>query len=121
MSILSITKTLFKSLFHGPYTDPYPIIKKPAFEDARGSVTIDIDTCIFCSICQKRCPTGAIVVNKAEGSWEIDRLKCIQCSYCVKVCPKKCLGMDGDYTPPCYESAKDEYKNARISDNKADN
>lgn len=121
MSILSITKTLFKSIFHGPYTTQYPIKPKENFKNTRGSIDIDIDTCIFCSICQKRCPTDAIEVEKANALWRIDRLKCIQCGYCVDVCPKKCLIMNNQYTAPCFENAKDEFKNARVSNNQTDN
>lgn len=112
MSILSITKTLLKSLFHGPYTVKYPIEKKETFKCTRGKVDINITECICCGICERRCPTGAIKVEKDKRKWTIERLKCIQCSYCVEVCPKKCLSMNNQYTAPSFDKVRDEYTNA---------
>lgn len=121
MSILSITKTLFKSIFHGPYTVLYPIKKKDSFDATRGSIGIEIASCIFCSICQRRCPTGAIIVDKSNSLWSIERLKCIQCNYCTEVCPKKCLYMNKEYSAPSFGNVKDEFVNARVSDNQTNN
>lgn len=112
MAILNMSKTLFKSLFHGPYTTLYPLKKKEKFERTRGKIEIDMPQCIYCSMCQRRCPTGAIQVDKASASWGIDRLKCIQCGYCCEVCPKKCLSMDSQYSTPSYGESKDHFTNA---------
>lgn len=117
MSILSITKTLFKSLLHGPYTVLYPIKKKENYDRTRGNIGISIENCVFCGLCEKRCPTGAIKVDKPNSAWSIDRLKCIQCNYCNEVCVKKCLHMNNQYTAPSYEQVRDEFKHARVSDN----
>jgi formate hydrogenlyase subunit 6/NADH:ubiquinone oxidoreductase subunit I len=112
MSVLSMTKTLFKSLLHGPYTEKYPIEKKDPFERTRGKVEINIVECIYCGICQKRCPTAAINVEKDKTKWSIQRLQCIQCGYCVEGCPKKCLSMDNHYTAPSFDKDRDDYTNA---------
>lgn len=109
MSVLSIAKTLFKSLFHGPYTVEYPLKEKELYERTRGKIDIDIASCIFCSICEKRCPTSAIKVDKGAKAWSIERLQCIQCNYCVDVCPKKCLTMDGHYTSPAFHPVRDQH------------
>ncbi|MFU0826206.1 MAG: NAD(P)H-quinone oxidoreductase subunit I [Lachnoclostridium sp.] len=121
MSILSMSKTLFKSLIHGSYTVLYPKKQKKNYERTRGRVEIDISKCIYCGLCQRRCPTGAIKVDKAAATWSIDRLKCIQCNYCNEVCPKKCLSMDNEYTKPSYGGVRDDYTNARVSDNQENN
>lgn len=121
MSIFSMSKTLFKSIIHGPYTVQYPIKKKDTFERTRGKVQIEISDCIFCGLCSRRCPTGAIKVDKASATWEIERLKCIQCNYCNEVCPKKCLSMENHYTEPAFGSVKDAFTNARVSDNTENN
>jgi Formate hydrogenlyase subunit 6/NADH:ubiquinone oxidoreductase 23 kD subunit (chain I) len=109
MSILRMSKTLFKNLIHGPYTVPYPIKQKDKYDRTRGKVAISIDDCIFCGMCERRCPTGAIKTDKAKALWTIERLKCIQCNYCNEVCPKKCLSMENQYTEPSYGNVRDEY------------
>lgn len=109
MSILRMSKSLFKNLFHGPYTVAYPVKQKEKYERTRGKIMVDIDDCIFCGMCSKRCPTGAIDIEKANSKWSIDRLKCIQCNYCGEVCPKKCLKMENQYTSPSYGNVRDEY------------
>jgi formate hydrogenlyase subunit 6/NADH:ubiquinone oxidoreductase subunit I len=109
MSILSMTKILFKNLFHGPYTTLYPVKPKENFERTRGHIGITIDDCIFCGMCERRCPTGAIKVDKSNTSWSIGRNQCIQCNYCSEVCPKKCLSMENQYSSPSYEKGRDEY------------
>ncbi|WP_243158063.1 4Fe-4S dicluster domain-containing protein [Aminipila terrae] len=117
MSLLSMTKTLIKSILHGPYTDLYPVKPRENFERTRGSIGIDIESCVFCGICEKRCPTGAIKTVRNDKSWSIERMNCIQCGYCVDVCPKKCLQMKNEYTTPDLKKVKDEYVDARVSDN----
>jgi formate hydrogenlyase subunit 6/NADH:ubiquinone oxidoreductase subunit I len=116
MSVLSMTKTLIKSVIHGPYTTQYPIKKKDYFEKTRGHIEIQISDCIFCSLCERRCPTGAIKVDKATGLWSIERLQCIQCNYCTEVCPKKCLRMETQYSTPAFEKGREEFRDARVSD-----
>lgn len=101
-----------KSLFRKPATVKYPFGPKVLSASARGSIVIDISKCIFCGICQKKCPTAAIIVNREEKSWKIDRLRCITCNYCAESCPKKCLKMDNQYTEPMLTKQEDLYKNA---------
>ncbi len=112
-----MTRTLIKSIFKGPATIKYPLQKIEYFDNIRGSIAIDISACNFCGLCKLRCPTGAISVDKQNSTWEIDRLRCIQCNYCTTACVKKCLSMNNDYTAPSFGSVKDEFSNARVSDN----
>ena len=117
MSVFRMTKTLFKSLTKGSATIKYPLQKIDYCETIRGHVQIDIEKCNFCGLCKMRCPTGAILVDKANSIWSIERLMCIQCGYCTNACVKKCLSMNNQYTAPSLGSVKDDYTNARISDN----
>lgn len=72
----------------------------------RGSIEIEYEKCNFCLLCDKRCPTGAIKVDRPGKVWEIDRLRCIICGYCVEVCPKDCLHLSPRYSAPIGGDAK---------------
>jgi formate hydrogenlyase subunit 6/NADH:ubiquinone oxidoreductase subunit I len=78
----------------------YPVIPREWTERTRGRIEIDVDACIFCGICSKKCPTDAIVVDREAKSWAISRMGCIQCSCCVEARPKKCLVNEPGYTAP---------------------
>jgi formate hydrogenlyase subunit 6/NADH:ubiquinone oxidoreductase subunit I len=96
--MFDMIENVFKNLFSRPATRMYPFEKREPFKDARGHISgIDIDKCIFCGICSKKCPSDAIAVNKTEKAWEIDQFKCIVCGVCVEVCPKKCINMETEY------------------------
>lgn len=100
MNVMVFAKTALKNLFSTPATKMYPQVPAQYPERTRGHVTIDIDTCIFCGICQRKCPTGAIKVDRPSKSWSIEPYGCVQCANCVECCPKKCLGMGTAYTTP---------------------
>lgn len=82
------------SVFKKPETVLYPFEVKKAPAGMRGRVNVELETCIFCGICQKRCPADAIVVDKAAKKWSVNDFNCVQCSACVQECPKKCLFME---------------------------
>jgi ech hydrogenase subunit F len=106
MAFNAIGKTVMKSLFSKPATAMYPIKKREFFENTRGSIEMaQLENCIFCGICSKKCPTQAIAVDRGDKRWEIDRTRCIVCNYCVEVCPKKCLGTKGQYTTPLVDKS----------------
>jgi formate hydrogenlyase subunit 6/NADH:ubiquinone oxidoreductase subunit I len=109
MAFLNVSKIVLKNLFHAPVTERYPYVPKVYPAGARGQVMIEIDKCIFCGICQRKCPTAAIVVTKEPKVWQIDRLRCISCNYCVEVCPKKCLALDTKYSACSTERSKDSF------------
>ncbi len=91
--IMRMTLTILKNLATGSDCKMYPF-KIPAYhENTRGPVEIEKEKCILCTMCAKRCPTGAIEVDRKGATWKIDRLKCIYCGACVDCCPKKCLSM----------------------------
>jgi ech hydrogenase subunit F len=113
MKLFTMTKTVTKNLVKGPATLMYPKRERVFTRITRGQVENDINKCIFCAICSKRCPTYAIIVtkiSKENKEWEIDRLKCCTCNVCVEVCPKKCLSMDNHYFPPVTEKTMGIHK-----------
>ncbi len=97
---------IFKNLVSKPATRMYPREKRETFKDVRGQIGIDIDKCIFCGICSKKCPANALEVNRGEKSWEIDHFNCIICGVCEEVCPKKCISTEVSYHPCAYTKAR---------------
>ncbi|MBF0208074.1 MAG: 4Fe-4S binding protein [Oligoflexia bacterium] len=90
---------LIAAVFKKPFTIRYPFEKKELAALHRGHISIEIKKCIYCGMCQKKCPTAAIAVSRPEKSWSIDRLFCITCNSCVEVCPTKCLTMETSWSP----------------------
>ena len=107
---LSFAGHALSNLFHKPVTSKYPIEKNEFTERTRGSIQINIDDCIFCGMCSRKCPSSAITVDKATQTWSIERMGCVQCSYCVISCPKKCLVVDRNYTEPNNTKTVDTYQ-----------
>jgi ech hydrogenase subunit F len=115
MAVFGMARTVLGNLFSRPATRRYPRpLREPHHApQSRGRIEIDIEACIFCSACVKRCPTDALIVTKADKEWNIDRLRCCTCNACVEVCPKKCLTMDPRYTRPTVTKDKDVFRQAR--------
>lgn len=108
---------VIKNLFSEPVTRRYPYEKRECFKNTRGQMGgIEIEKCIFCGICAKKCPSNAINVNREEKSWEIDKFKCIICGACVEACPKKCLYMEEEHQTASY--TKEKFKCTQISNTK---
>lgn len=96
-------RPIFKNLFHKPSTRNYPAQTRVPFEGGRGCIDgIDADKCIFCGLCEKKCPADAIKVDRAERIWKINRYKCVICNVCVEICPKKCINMSNIHLKPEY-------------------
>ena len=64
MGSFKLGKMTLRSLFSKPETVMYPAQTRFQPEGLKGKVLNDIDTCILCGICEKRCPTAAISVVK---------------------------------------------------------
>jgi ech hydrogenase subunit F len=112
MAFFVMTKTVLKSLFRKPVTVKYPFGPATHKEKTRGHIEIDIKACIFCGMCQRKCPTGALAVRREQKEWEIDRMRCISCNACVEICPKKCLCMRNTYSPPATQKQKETFRHA---------
>jgi len=108
--MLEMIESVLKNLFSKSATNLYPFVKKEQYENVRGQISgIDINDCIFCGICQRKCPPNAIVVDKTEKSWELDPFKCIICGVCVEICPKKCIKMDKNHKTSVYTKDKNKF------------
>ena len=109
MGTFKMGKVVLGRLFKKPATLMYPVIPREWTERTRGHIDIDVDACIKCGMCMRKCPTNAITVDRNESYWEIQRMQCIQCGCCVEVCPKKCLYMKPEYTTPTTEKVIDKF------------
>jgi formate hydrogenlyase subunit 6/NADH:ubiquinone oxidoreductase subunit I len=106
MKPLTMTKLSLKSLFKAPATVGYPAIPRDYFPATRGRILIEAEKCTLCLICDTRCPTDAITVDRTGKTWTIDRLRCIQCGACVEACPRKCLTTGNQYSEPVTEKSE---------------
>ncbi len=99
MGSFKLSGMTFGSLFKKPETTRYPFEKKPVPEGLKGHIENEVESCILCGMCQRTCPTGAIVVDKKARTWALDPFRCVQCGSCARACPKHCLNMLPSYTP----------------------
>ncbi len=86
-----MTPTVLRNLFTGRATRDYPREVRDPFPQARGELVNAIEQCIFCGICQRKCPSQCIGVDKDQGLWQCDPFACVYCGVCVDNCPTKCL------------------------------
>ena len=106
MGGFKLGKMTLRSLFSKPETIRYPFEEPEHPACMKGLVEFDYTNCIYCGICEKRCPTNAISVNKDDQTWTIDHFSCIQCGSCIRECPKSCLTMDPVLVHPSTEKTK---------------
>jgi formate hydrogenlyase subunit 6/NADH:ubiquinone oxidoreductase subunit I len=100
MGYFEMSKLALKWALTKPPTTRYPFEPRNPIAGSRGQLVFTKDNCVYCNVCAKKCPTGALLVNRAQKKWAIDRLRCITCGYCVEVCPKKSLGMTTRHGSP---------------------
>ena len=93
MPYFRMAKLALKWAVRKPATHRYPFEPRQAIAQSRGTLVFAKDKCVCCTVCRKKCPTGAIGVNRSQKKWAIDRLRCISCGYCTEVCPKGALSL----------------------------
>ena len=67
-----------------------PVEVKPRDD---GKPVSDPSKCVYCTICARKCPVGALEVDRANKTWVLDDEKCVACGTCAEACPKKCILM----------------------------
>jgi formate hydrogenlyase subunit 6/NADH:ubiquinone oxidoreductase subunit I len=100
MGYFAISALTLKWAVARPATTRYPFEPRRMLQGSRGQLVFSKETCVFCTVCAKKCPTGALAVNRAAKRWTIDRFMCITCGYCVEACPKKSLHLDTPHALP---------------------
>ena len=100
MAFFEMTKLALKWAMTKPATSQYPFTPRKPLAGSRGRLVFTKDNCVYCNVCAKKCPTGAITVQRAQKRWTLDRLRCINCGCCVEACPKDAIRMDtGTHAP----------------------
>ena len=67
---------------------------KSAFSmDDRSHIVNNVMKCIFCGMCERNCPAGAITVDRRNRTWRINLEACVNCGTCIDNCPRKCLSL----------------------------
>lgn len=100
MPYFKMTKLALKWAFRKPVTTRYPFKPRKPLDGSRGELVFTQDSCIYCTICAKKCPTGAILVDRVAKTWAIERLQCISCASCVEACPKDSLELSTNHAAP---------------------
>lgn len=91
MAYFAMSLLALKWAIKAPPTSRYPFEPRDMIPGSRGSIQFNKQNCVYCTVCAKKCPTGALAVHRPAKRWSIDRLQCITCGYCVEVCPKKSI------------------------------
>lgn len=89
MSIL-ITLRYKPAVFHNLIC-PFGALQRTFGRFARLSEKVDKEACIGCKLCEKACPSNAIVVSSDDKKAVINTALCHQCTNCRQVCPKSAI------------------------------
>lgn len=98
--MMFMTNNVVKNFLSKKATRLYPFEVREPFENYRGELVNDIDECIFCGMCSKKCPSQCIEVDRKAGTWVCDPYACVYCSICVDHCPTNCLSMNNVHRGP---------------------
>ena len=107
---MKMLKIVLSNLFRKKATRLYPVQKRQSFADARGEIVNNIDSCIFCGLCSRKCPVSCITVDKASRVWKHNPYQCIYCGLCVENCPTKSLTQKPEYAPATYGKTETSLK-----------
>ncbi len=70
---------------------PFGTLQRSFGRFAMFSVKVHEDDCIGCKLCEKECPSHAIVVSNENKKAVINTAFCHQCTNCRLVCPKNAI------------------------------
>ena len=89
MSIL-ITLRYKPAVFHNLIC-PFGALQRSFGRFARLSEKVDKDACVGCKLCEKACPSNAIVVSSEDKKAVINSALCHICIKCQQVCPNDAI------------------------------
>ncbi|MFQ6094783.1 MAG: 4Fe-4S binding protein [Candidatus Bathyarchaeia archaeon] len=90
---MAMEGNLLQNLMKKPITRRFPYDRAQPVKGMRGKVTVEIEKCIGCTLCERICPSRAIEVigkgRSAEITYHVGR--CLFCGECVDVCPTEAI------------------------------
>ncbi|MDD1776446.1 MAG: 4Fe-4S binding protein [Candidatus Methanomethylicus sp.] len=105
---MSIIWEAYRQLFRPKSTEKYPFGNREEVslpDGFRGKMILNRESCIGCTLCEKDCPSGAIVIIvDAKGkrpTFFLDR--CMFCGQCQESCPKKCISYSKEFENAAYD------------------
>ncbi|MBZ4685829.1 MAG: hypothetical protein JG774_1574 [Desulfomicrobiaceae bacterium] len=101
--MFDMTRTIIENFFSKAHTRLYPLQTREPFPNVRGNLFNNIEECILCGMCQKKCPSQCITVDKDAKTWQVDPYACVYCGICVESCPVNCLYMESPHRKPTAE------------------
>jgi formate hydrogenlyase subunit 6/NADH:ubiquinone oxidoreductase subunit I len=101
MSYFQMLNLSIQQLWHRPATRLYPQEVRPVIARSRGRVELQPSTCTLCLLCEKKCPTHAIHIDRTQRLFTLDRFQCILCGACESACiAKHAIVLSEHYAPP---------------------
>ena len=70
---------------------PFGALQKTFGQFAKLSLKVDPKDCIGCKLCEKVCPSDAIVLSSDNKKAVISTQLCHQCTNCRQICPKNTI------------------------------
>uniref|UniRef100_A0A7C3J4B0 4Fe-4S dicluster domain-containing protein n=1 Tax=Candidatus Methanomethylicus mesodigestus TaxID=1867258 RepID=A0A7C3J4B0_9CREN len=105
---MSIFLEACRSLLKPKATLRYPLGGKDSLQipdGYRGKMALKREACIGCTICEKDCPSSAIIIiTDQKGKRPVFYLdRCMFCGQCKESCPTKAISFTKDFENASYD------------------
>jgi formate hydrogenlyase subunit 6/NADH:ubiquinone oxidoreductase subunit I len=91
---------VINNLTRRPRTRLYPLEIRQLPVGVRGHIEFNMEKCIFCTLCEKRCPADAIKVDRKGKILTFEPLRCIVCEACIEGCAKDAITLYEQWRSP---------------------